>query len=105
MKSSRKTLIKTSLLGATSFPRFLRKGRVLKGFLLLGCLAGGLMAARAAMPDWVQNIEVRSLVEAAIFRTVPLPAGPITIRRPPAESVPALGELLKQHPQQADCTR
>jgi len=95
-------LIKTSLLGAPSVPRFLRKGWVLKSLLLLGCLAAGLMAARAAMPAWVQNIEVRSLVEAAIFRTVPLPAGPITIRRPPAESVPALGELLKQHPQQAD---
>ncbi|HEX3094130.1 MAG TPA: hypothetical protein VHW72_15960, partial [Candidatus Angelobacter sp.] len=82
MKSSRKALLKPSLL-------------------LLG-LAAGFAAARAAMPAWVQNIEVRSLVEAAIFRTVPLPAGPITIRRPPAESVPALGELLKQHPQQAD---
>ena len=65
-------------------------------------LAAGLLAARAAMPEWVQNIEVRSLVEAAIFRTVPLPTGPITIRRPPAESVPALGDLVKQHPQQAD---
>jgi tetratricopeptide (TPR) repeat protein len=70
--------------------------------LLLIGLAAGFAAARAAMPAWVQNIEVRSLVEAAIFRTVPLPAGPITIRRPPAESVPALGELVKQHPQQAD---
>src|SRR5207302_11397786 len=80
----------------------LRKGWVLKSLLLLGCLAVGLMAARAAVPAWVQNIEVRSLVEAAIFRTVPLPAGPVTIRRPPAESVPALGELVKQHPQQAD---
>ncbi|HEX9253949.1 MAG TPA: hypothetical protein VF938_00335, partial [Candidatus Angelobacter sp.] len=82
MKSSRKTLVKTSLL-------------------LVG-LAAGFVAARAAMPAWIQNIEVRSLVEAAIFRTVSLPAGPITIRRPPAESVPALGELVKQHPQQAD---
>ncbi|HVG89859.1 MAG TPA: hypothetical protein VNB54_00070, partial [Alphaproteobacteria bacterium] len=82
MKSSRKALLKPSLL-------------------LVG-LAAGFAAARAAMPAWVQNIEVRSLVEAAIFRSVPLPAGPITIRRPPAESVPALGELVKQHPQQAD---
>ncbi|MFI5105840.1 MAG: hypothetical protein ACHP79_13020, partial [Terriglobales bacterium] len=82
MKFSRKTLVKASLLTAG--------------------LSAGLVAARAAMPEWIQNIEVRSLVEAAIFRTVPLPAGPITIRRPPAESVPALGDLVKQHPQQAD---
>jgi len=82
LKSSRKALLKPSLL-------------------LVG-LAAGFAAARAAMPAWVQNIEVRSLVEAAIFRTVTLPSGTMTIRRPPAESVPALGELVKQHPQQAD---
>ncbi|HZI55785.1 MAG TPA: hypothetical protein VFF39_03365, partial [Verrucomicrobiae bacterium] len=82
MKLSRKTLVKTSLL--------------------LACVVAGLVAARAAMPEWIQNIEVRSLVEAAIFRTAQLPTGAITIRRPPAESVPALGELVKQHPQQAD---
>ncbi len=82
MKLSRKALAKTSLH--------------------LVCIAAGLLAARAAMPEWVQNIEVRSLVEAAIFRTVSLPTGPISIHRPPAESVPALGDLVKQHPQQAD---
>src|SRR5262249_23958831 len=69
---------------------------------LFVCVATGLLAARAAMPEWVQNIEVRSLMEATIFRTVPLPTGPITIRRPPAESVPALGDLVKQNPQQSD---
>ncbi|HEU4416167.1 MAG TPA: hypothetical protein VFT65_15370, partial [Candidatus Angelobacter sp.] len=54
------------------------------------------------MPEWIQNIEARSLVEAAIFRSVSLPEGSVTIRRPPAETVPALSELVKQHPQQAD---
>ncbi len=83
MKFSRKTLLKT--------------------FLLLTCLIIGAFAlARAAMPEWLQNIEVHSLVEAAIFRTVNLPGGPVIIKRPPAETVPALGDLLKQHPQQAD---
>jgi tetratricopeptide (TPR) repeat protein len=62
----------------------------------------GFMAARAAMPEWIQNIELRSLAESAIFRTVVLPSGPIVIHRPPAESVPALNELVKRHPQQAD---
>jgi cellulose synthase operon protein C len=82
LKLSRETFVKTSLL-------------------VVGVVAG-LAAARAAMPQWLQNIEVRSLVEAALFRTVPLPTGATTIRRPPAESVPALGDLVKQHPQQAD---
>lgn len=82
MKSSRKVLVKACIF--------------------VGCLGCGLLAARAAMPEWIQNIEVRSLVEAAIFRTVALPTGSVTVRRPPAETVSALGELVKQHPQQAD---
>jgi cellulose synthase operon protein C len=80
----------------------LSRNALLKASLSLVLLAAGLMAAHAAMPEWVQNIEVRSVVEAAIFYTVALPTGPITIRRPPAESVTALGDLVKQHPQQAD---
>jgi tetratricopeptide (TPR) repeat protein/Tfp pilus assembly protein PilF len=80
-----------------SFPR-----TPVKVSLLLVWVAVGVLGARAAMPEWIQNIEARSLVEAAIFRTVSLPSGTISIRRPPAESVPALGELVKQHPQQAD---
>jgi cellulose synthase operon protein C len=79
-----------------------RKGWGLKSFLLLGCFAAALTLARAAMPEWVQNIEFHSLVEAAIFRSVSLPGGPVTIKRPPAETVPALADLVKQHPQQAD---
>ncbi|HZS28327.1 MAG TPA: hypothetical protein VFB76_13940, partial [Candidatus Angelobacter sp.] len=75
---------------------------LIKVCVFFGCLGGGLLAARAAMPEWIQNIEVHSLVEAAIFRTVALPTGSVTVRRPPAETVPALGELVKQHPQQAD---
>ena len=70
--------------------------------LLALSLAAGVLVARAAMPEWIQNIEVHSLIEAAIFRTVSLPTGSITIRRPPAETVSALGDLVKQHPQQAD---
>ncbi|HZD93985.1 MAG TPA: hypothetical protein VE133_07005, partial [Candidatus Sulfotelmatobacter sp.] len=81
--------------------KFSRKA-LIKTFLLLICFAAGLVAARAAMPAWLQNIEVHSLVEAAIFRTVNLPTGPVTIKRPPAESVVALNDLVKQHPQQAD---
>jgi Tfp pilus assembly protein PilF len=73
-----------------------------KASLLMVSLVAGFMAARAAMPEWIQNIELRSLAESAIFRTVALPTGPIAIRRPPAESVAALNELVKQHPQQAD---
>src|SRR6266481_2306548 len=81
--------------------KFSRKALIKTSFILIG-LAAGVLAARAAMPEWIQNIEARSLIEAAIFRSVSLPTGSITIRRPPAETVPALGDLIKQQPQQSD---
>ncbi len=75
---------------------------LLKTFVFLIGLAASLIMARAAMPEWVQNIALGSLADGAMFRTVTLPTGPVTVRRPPAETVPALGDLVKQHPQQAD---
>src|SRR5260370_486896 len=81
--------------------KFSRKALIKTGFILIS-LAASFLAARAAMPGWIKNIEARPLVEAAIFRSVSLPPAPITIRRPPAETVPALGDLIKQQPQQAD---
>ncbi len=80
--------------------KFSRKA--LRTGFILTTLAAGVVAAGAAAPEWIQNIEARSLIEAAIFRSVSLPTGSITIRRPPAETVPALGDLIKQQPQQAD---
>jgi Tetratricopeptide repeat len=71
-------------------------------FLLLGCFMAALAVARAALPEWIQDIELHSLVEAAIFRSVNLPGGPVNIKRPPGETVPALADLVKQHPRQAD---
>ncbi|HET6843685.1 MAG TPA: hypothetical protein VFK06_18695 [Candidatus Angelobacter sp.] len=81
--------------------KFFRNALVRTSFVMVA-LAAGVLAARAAMPEWIQNIEVRSLLEAAIFRTVSLPGGPIAIRRPPAETVPALGEMIRQQPQQGE---
>ncbi|HEV2988771.1 MAG TPA: hypothetical protein VG759_10035, partial [Candidatus Angelobacter sp.] len=60
------------------------------------------LTASAAIPSWIQNIEVRTPVENAIFRIVQLPRGLVTIRRPPKETVPALSELINTspHPEQ-----
>src|SRR5947209_19890824 len=109
--------MKTSLLPGLGAPSFVaansvippdiangRKGWARKGLKVLCFLSAFIAAiavARAALPEWLQNIEVHSLVETAIFRTVNLPGGPVTIKRPPAETVPAIGDLLKQHSQQA----
>ena len=72
-----------------------RKGWALKAPLVIVCLTATLVVARAAMPEWIQNIEARALVETAIFRSVSLPTGSVTVRRPPAETVPALADLVK----------
>jgi Flp pilus assembly protein TadD len=66
--------------------------------LLLFATAALILTASAAMPSWIQNIEVRTLLENAIFRTVHLAGGPITIRKPPAETVPAISGLIKTQP-------
>src|ERR1700680_1274013 len=94
------------MLRTTSAPRRcklkLSRSAIVKTSLIVSGLIAGALAARAAMPAWIQNIEVRSLLEAAIFRPVTLPRGPAAIRRPPSETVPALGDLIKQQPQQGE---
>jgi hypothetical protein len=80
----------------------LSRNAIVKTSLVVSGVIAGAIVARAAMPAWIQNIEARSLLEAAIFRTVSLPGGPTAIRRPPSETVPALGDLIKQQPRQGE---
>jgi tetratricopeptide (TPR) repeat protein len=75
------------------------------------CVAAGLVAAaivastfgvRAELPDWIRNIETTARWHDAIFRTIATPAGPVEVRRAPADAHDALtriaggtdGELL-----------
>ncbi len=69
-----------------------------KLFVIFFALTALILTARAAIPSWIQNIEARTQVENAIFRIVQLPKSLVTIRRPPAETVPALSELIKTTP-------
>ena len=41
-------------------------------------------------------------MERAFFRMMPLPYGNVLFRRPPAETRPALGELIQQKPANAE---
>jgi cellulose synthase operon protein C len=63
---------------------------------------GWVMTARGALPSWIRNTEARSEIEAAFFRLMSLPGGEVLFRRPPRETRPALGELIKKQPKDAE---
>jgi len=68
------------------------------GGFLLALIASAGVTARAELPLWIRNIEAKSAVEQAFFRAMHLPYGEVLYRRPPAETRPALGELIQQQP-------
>jgi hypothetical protein len=53
------------------------------------------IAAFAALPDWMVNVEGESALEDAFFRLMAMPGGAVLGRRPPAETRPALSNLIK----------
>ena len=63
-------------------------------------LAGWVVSARGALPAWIRNAESGTAIEAALFRAMELPGGAVLFRRPPGETRPALGELIKAQPQE-----
>lgn len=65
-------------------------------------LAGWLASARGELPAWMRSVEAGTVIEAALFRAMSLPAGGVLFRRPPAETRPALGELINAQPKNAD---
>jgi predicted Zn-dependent protease len=60
------------------------------------------LSAVAELPSWIRNIEAGSAIEAAFFRMMSLPGGTVAFRRPPSETRPALAELIKSQPHQAE---
>jgi cellulose synthase operon protein C len=62
----------------------------------------GSLAAMGELPSWIRNIESASAIEAAFFRMMSLPGGAVPFRRPPGETRPALGELIKNQPHNAE---
>ncbi len=65
-------------------------------------VAGFTLSAKGELPAWIRNIEAKTDVERAFFRAMQLPYGDVLFRRPPAETRPALGELMQQQPTRAD---
>jgi tetratricopeptide (TPR) repeat protein len=76
--------------------------RRIGGALLLVTVAGFALSAKGELPAWIRNIEAKTDVERAFFRAMQLPYGDVLFRRPPAETRPALGELIQRQPTNAD---
>ena len=73
--------------------------------LLVGAFVASLvatLAATAELPSWIRNVEANSVIEAAFFRMMSLPHGAVAFRRPPRETRPALGDLIKTQPRNAE---
>lgn len=64
--------------------------------------ACGTLSALGELPSWVRNVESASAIEAAFFRMMALPSGDVAFRRPPSETRPALSDLIKVQPQNAE---
>jgi len=64
--------------------------------LTAALIATGIVAAtlgvRAELPGWLRHVEAGG-VQDALFRTVPTPAGPVEVRRAPADAREALTRL------------
>ncbi len=71
------------------------------GIVVFISLAGWLVSARGELPAWLRNVEAGTAIEAALFRAMSLPGGAVLFRRPPAETRPALGALIKAQPSNA----
>src|SRR5260370_25802091 len=64
--------------------------------------AGWLFTASCALPKCIRIIEARTGIEAEFFRLMALPGGEVAFRGTPSETRPALGELLKKQPGNAE---
>ena len=63
---------------------------------------GFSLSARSELPSWIRNIDSGSTIEAVFFRMMSLPNGAVAFRRPPSETRPALTDLIKNQPHDAE---
>jgi cellulose synthase operon protein C len=63
---------------------------------------GWAISALGELPSWIRNIEATSALQAVFFRMMSLPGGSVLFRRPPRETRPALADLIKSQPRNAD---
>ena len=75
--------------------KWCRKARWRPGLLLAAAFA---VAAHADLARWVQDIDAASALRAVFLRSVPLPSGPVNVRRPPRETREELTKMLAARP-------
>ena len=62
--------------------------------LLLAACAALAIAARGELADYIQRLEIADRLQGVFFHSATLPAGPVLVRRPPAETRQALGLMI-----------
>jgi tetratricopeptide (TPR) repeat protein len=73
---------------------------LLAGMAMVGVAA--TLGAMGELPSWIRNVEANSAIEAVFFRMMSLPGSAVAFRRPPSETRPALTELIKAQPHNAE---
>ncbi|HET6177372.1 MAG TPA: hypothetical protein VFE61_10595 [Candidatus Sulfotelmatobacter sp.] len=63
---------------------------------------GTTVSAFGELPSWIRNIDASTALEGVFFRMMSLPNGAVAFRRPPRETRPALTDLIKAQPRNAD---
>jgi predicted Zn-dependent protease len=74
----------------------------LVSLLVFGAAIFGTVAALGELPSWIRNVEASTALDAVFFRMMSLPNAAVPFRRPPRETRPALGDLIKTQSHNAD---
>ena len=74
----------------------------MRSFLRLAAPVVFAAGAAATLPDWVRHAESGGTIEQILFAERELPAGPVPVRRAPAETRPLLDEAIASEDGRAD---
>jgi tetratricopeptide (TPR) repeat protein len=75
-----------------------RTRRTIAAGLAAAAIVASTFRVRAELPEWLRNVETAARWHDAIFQTLPTPAGPVEVRRSPAD----MSEALRRVPGPAD---
>src|SRR5260221_10659470 len=79
-----------------------RRRRRLIALVVFAGVIAGTVSARGELPSWIRNIDASSAAEGVFFRMMSLPTGAVAFRRSPSETRPALSDLIRTQPHNAE---